>query len=50
MRDVRMQGFAARADVEDVERFVAERCAPLPAEPVSLLECAGRVLAAIAGG
>jgi len=45
MRDVRMQGFAARADVEDVERFVAERCAPLPAEPVSLLECAGRVLA-----
>lgn len=45
MRDVRMQGFAARADVEDVERFIAEHAMPLPAEPVALLACAGRVLA-----
>ncbi|MEN8159841.1 MAG: gephyrin-like molybdotransferase Glp [Myxococcota bacterium] len=45
-RDVRMRGFAARADVEEVERFLAERVRALPAEPVSLLECVGRVLAA----
>lgn len=41
-----MQGFAARADVEDVERFLAERTAPLGAEGVDLLACAGRVLCA----
>lgn len=46
MRDVRMQGFAERADVEDVERFVAERARPLEAEAVPLLACVGRVLAA----
>ncbi len=46
MRDVRMRGFAARADVEDVERLldgVVRRLAP---QPVPLLECASRVLAA----
>src|SRR3990172_7178975 len=46
MRDVRMRGFAARADVEEVERFLAETARPLGAEPVALLACAGRVLAA----
>jgi molybdopterin molybdotransferase len=46
MRDVRMRGFAARADVEEVERFLAETVRPLGAEPVALLACAGRVLAA----
>jgi len=45
-RDVRMRGFAERADVEDVERFIAEHALPLAAESVPLLECAGRVLAA----
>lgn len=45
VRDVRMRGFAERADVEDVERFLAERAPRLEAEPVALLECAGRVLA-----
>ena len=44
-RDVRMRGFAERADVEDVERFLAEVVKPLPAEDVDLLQCAGRVLA-----
>jgi molybdopterin molybdotransferase len=44
--DVRMRGFAERADVEDVERFLAAHAAPLPAEPVAPAECAGRVLAA----
>jgi molybdopterin molybdotransferase len=41
-----MRGFAERADVEDVERFLAEHTAALGAEPVGLAECAGRVLAA----
>jgi molybdopterin molybdotransferase len=45
-RDVRMRGFAERADVEEVERFLAERALPSEPEPVSLLECAGRVLVA----
>jgi molybdopterin molybdotransferase len=40
-----MRGFAARADVEEVERFLAERVRPLPAEAVPLLDCTGRVLA-----
>jgi molybdopterin molybdotransferase len=44
-RDVRSRGFAARADVEQVERFLAAHSTVLPAEPVPLLECAGRVLA-----
>jgi molybdopterin molybdotransferase len=41
-----MRGFAARADVEEVERFLAEAVRPLGPEPVRLLACAGRVLAA----
>lgn len=41
-----MRGFAERADVEDVERFLAERTVPLAAEPVPIDACAGRVLAA----
>ena len=45
-QDVRMRGFAERADVEEVERFLAARTKPLDAEPVSLDACAGRVLAA----
>ncbi len=45
MRDVRMRGFAERADVEDVERFLAERTRALLSEEVDLLACAGRVLA-----
>jgi len=45
-RDVRMKGFAERADVEEVETFLAAHTRPLPAEPVPLLECTGRVLAA----
>jgi molybdopterin molybdotransferase len=42
---VRLRGFAARADVEEVERFLASISPALPAEPVALLECVGRVLA-----
>ena len=45
MRDVRMRGFAERADVEEVEGFLAEHTRALPPEPVALLECVGRVLA-----
>lgn len=45
MRDVRMQGFAERADVEEVLRFLRAQVRPLEAEPVPLAECAGRVLA-----
>jgi len=45
MRDVRMKGFAERADVEEVERFLAAHAARLPAEAVPLDACAGRVLA-----
>jgi molybdopterin molybdotransferase len=41
-----MRGFAARADVEEVERFLAERVRALPPEEVALLDCIGRVLAA----
>jgi molybdopterin molybdotransferase len=46
MRDVRMRGFAERADVEEVERFLREETRVLDAEAVELLACAGRVLAA----
>ena len=46
MRDVRMRGFAERADVEDVERRLVGLARPLPHELVPLLECSGRVLAA----
>ncbi len=41
-----MQGFSARADVEEVERFLAQEAAALPMQEVPLLACAGRVLAA----
>jgi molybdopterin molybdotransferase len=44
-RDVRMRGFAERADVEEVEGFLARAAGALDAEPVELLESAGRVLA-----
>jgi molybdopterin molybdotransferase len=44
-RDVRLRGFAARADVEEALRFLAAHSAALPAESVPLHECAGRVLA-----
>jgi len=46
MRDVRMRGFAERADVEDVERFLAEHSPPLGSEQVASSACAGRILAA----
>jgi len=45
MRDVRMKGFAERADVEEVEAFLRNAAAPLAAEAVPLLGCADRVLA-----
>ena len=45
MRDVRMRGFAERADVEDVERMLASGLRPLGSEPVPVGACAGRVLA-----
>ena len=45
MRDVRMRGFAERADVEVVEAFLEQHAAALGSEPVSLEECVGRVLA-----
>ncbi len=44
MRDVRMRGFAQRADVEDVDRLLREQTGPLDPERVALLESAGRVL------
>lgn len=44
MHDVRMKGFAERADVEEVEAFLADHAHPLPGEPVPLLGAAGRVL------
>ncbi len=45
MRDVRMRGFAERADVEEVDRFLLEGSHALEDEEVELLACAGRVLA-----
>jgi molybdopterin molybdotransferase len=45
MRDVRMKGFAERADVEEVERFLVEHAGPLASEDVDLIESIGRVLA-----
>lgn len=41
-----MRGFAERADVEVVDRFLRDAATPLAAEEVALLECVGRVLAA----
>jgi len=45
MRDVRMKGFAERADVEEVDTWLARHAHALDAERVPLLACAGRVLA-----
>lgn len=45
MRDVRMRGFAERADVEEVQAFLARTVARLGPEPVELAACVGRVLA-----
>jgi molybdopterin molybdotransferase len=45
MRDVRMKGFAERADVEDVERFLIEHTRPLEAVELELCASAGAVLA-----
>jgi molybdopterin molybdotransferase len=45
MRDVRMRGFSERADVEEIERFLACRTRPLAAESVPVVTCFGRVLA-----
>lgn len=45
VRDVRMRGFADRADVEEVDDFLRETATTLADEPVPLLECVGRVLA-----
>ena len=45
MRDVRMRGFADRAEVEEVLRFLRSAAAPLPAEEVPLRQAVGRVLA-----
>jgi molybdopterin molybdotransferase len=45
MRDVRMRGFAERADVDEVDRFLAEQVAPLGERDVDVLDAAGRVLA-----
>jgi molybdopterin molybdotransferase len=39
-----MRGFAERADVEEVDRFLAEEARPLAPESVPLLDCVGRVL------
>jgi molybdopterin molybdotransferase len=40
-----MRGFAERADVEEVEAFLAREVERLDAESVDLLACVGRVLA-----
>jgi len=40
-----MKGFAERADVEEVERFLAAHARALEPEPVAVEACAGRVLA-----
>ncbi len=45
MRDVRMKGFAERADVEEVDDFLLRHTRALAAEDVDLLACDGRVLA-----
>jgi molybdopterin molybdotransferase len=44
-RDVRMRGFAERADQEQVDAFLREHTETLAGETVGLLECVGRVLA-----
>ena len=44
VRDVRMRGFAERADVEEVLDFLRASTRTLPGEEVALLDCVGRVL------
>ncbi len=45
MRDVRMRGFAERADVEDVERFLVQHTRPLEGIQLELRSSVGAVLA-----
>lgn len=45
VRDVRMRGFAERADVSEVDAFLQGEVSPLAAEDVDLLVSPGRVLA-----
>ena len=45
VRDVRIRGFAERADVEEVLGWLRAQSKPLAAEDVGLLACVGRVLA-----
>jgi len=45
MRDVRMRGFTRRTPLSDVLAALEADSKPLSAEPVSLGDCAGRVLA-----
>ena len=44
VRDVRMRGFADRADLEEVEAFLDEHVRALPSESTPLLDCCERVL------
>ncbi len=44
VRDVRMRGFADRADLEEVEAFLDRHVRTLPSESVPLLDCFERVL------
>lgn len=45
-RDVRMRGFARRAEVDDALRWIDDHTRALPSEPVPIDEASGRVLAA----
>ncbi len=45
VRDVRMRGFAERADVAEVDAFLREQCSSLEREEVPVLASMGRVLA-----
>jgi molybdopterin molybdotransferase len=45
-KDVRMRGFQDRTEVDAAVKLLADRLSPLGEESVSLLEAAGRVLAA----
>jgi molybdopterin molybdotransferase len=45
VRDVRMKGFAERADVEEVEAFLARHTESLEPQELDLASCVGRVLA-----
>ena len=50
VRDVRMRGFADRADLEEVERFLEEHVRSLPSEQVPLLEDSVAVVGFPTGG